>query len=191
MVKRSEIKFSNNQEIRQLQEFVLELAEILEDVVYNPRLVIPGRHHKRLKTVWEDIAISNSETAEDVISEFIQNLEGLSKPFIREDGTPALAMTKGNNVGLAGAQLAFDLGVWSHVRDDYLDYGTAKQGQSEPKSFFPRLRKNLSRVLKVANTILGSAASELPMGEFLKEFVDQLGLLVELTGDFEELFQAE
>ena len=177
---------STDPEIRQLQEFVWELRELLEDVVNNPRPAIPGRHHKRFKAAWEDVAFPVEPDGGFYGHGFlwlVKNLDGIETPG--ESQQPV--RQKLSDVGLIGVPLDFKLGVYHHARDEYLDYGTVAQMQSEPKSRWPGMRKLFGRVLQTAGVILGSTASQIPGGEYIKEFVEDVHLLTEISGDMEEL----
>lgn len=178
---------STNPEIRQLkesvlelQEFVLELKNILDDVVSNPGPALAGRHHKRLSEAWKDATQSETQST-DRLSKYVSGLNGTpekSQVIIDQELMDA---------GLTGAPLKLKLGVYQHARDIYLDHGTAKQMQSAPKSLLAKWRKAFCKVLQTGNIILGSTASIIPGGEYFKELVEEVQLIAEMTGDIEEL----
>ncbi len=177
----SGLRPSEDADIRQIQEFLWELRETLKEVVKNPRPAIPGRHHERLEAAWKPVAFPEKPTAGGNghgFSWLVMNLDGTGKPGERETVHQKLS-----DVGLTGAPLAFKLGIYRHARDDYRDHGTVAQMQSEPKSRWPRMRRLLDRVLKTGSVILGST----PGGEYVKEIVEGVQSLIEISGDSEEL----
>ena len=46
--------FATDPEIRKLQEFLLELRDIMDGGVTHPRPAIAGRHHAKLQAAWKD-----------------------------------------------------------------------------------------------------------------------------------------
>lgn len=175
------IEPSNNPDILQLQELVWEIREILKDVVDNPRPAIPWRHHTRLKAAWEEAARNPSE-GNDRFSLLVKNLDGKGTSG---ESQQTILLKLGEN-GLTGIPMEFKLGVYRHARDIYHDIGTAAQIQSEPKSQWPKWRKAFDHVLQTANVILGSTPSQIPGGEYIKEFVESVQSLNEIGGAIEE-----
>jgi hypothetical protein len=152
---------------RLLQEFLGQVEKLLQDLVDNPRPVIPGRHHESMRDAWKDVQ-----------PKFGAAISALTNPT--DPGTIEEALRAR---GLTGAQLIFKLNVFRHALENLLDHGTAKDvkdGLVQPRErrWWVRFLRWYTGALKAADVILHSLAGVPVVGVFtesiseFKEAVD-------------------
>jgi hypothetical protein len=151
---------SNEEARRLLREFLRQVEKLLQDLVDNPRPVIPGRHHESMSAAWIDVQ-PNFAIAIAALSPTLSDIPTLERDLqVR---------------GLTGPQLIFKLNVFRHARENLLDHGTAKDGQVQRRKrrWYVRFLRFFTGALKAADVILDSLA-EVPVAgvavKAIKEF---------------------
>lgn len=163
---------SEDEELRRLREFLRQLEELLDAIVRRPDNIIPGRHHEALRAAWTEI-----------------------RPrFAAIDLTP-------NNrpdlvaVGLTGAALLFELGIFAHARSELIDHSpeffavyttTPPPPIEKPGRWWRLFRRLYHRTLKIGDVVLGSLG-KIPIfglpAEGIKQFKESAEQGIKMAND--------
>src|SRR3989442_74536 len=151
-------QLSAEEELRRLREFLRQLQQLLEAVVSHPHNILPGRHHDAMRDAWSEVRPTFDVVVSNVTTNHRSQLEA---------------------AGLVGLKLVFELGVFSHARDELLDHapeifsmGPSRQQPEKDGGWWRRLRRLLRRCLRIGDVVLGSLA-KIPTfkpAEIIKQF---------------------
>ena len=160
---------SADEEVRRLREFLRQLEDLLDAIVRRPENIIPGRHHEALRAAWDEVRprFASIEFSNDM--------------------RPSLA-----EVGLTGAALLFELGVFSHARSELIDHAPllfavpTAAPLEKPQGWWARLRRLCHRTLKAGDVVLGSLGTIPIFGmpaECIKQFKEGVEAAVPLADE--------
>lgn len=134
----------------ELKKFLTAIQGLLTDIVYNPRPVIPGRHHAIIDMAWKELSPKLGIISAQIDAQANE--------------------TNFDAHGLSGKQLTFKLALFWQAHDELLDLGYTKEGVGKQLSWWRRWFRRCKWALTTADVVLDSMAQVvIPLGA-LKEF---------------------